>query len=233
MNGSTQLQCYVPLPGGDMLTPGPDTYWHADWLGSVRLATAVSGRTVTYDRAFAPYGEMYNTVTGGSANPSFAGDAQDTVSGEYDTWYRQFHPTQGRWISPDPAGLAAVDPTNPQSWNRYAYVGNNPLMFVDPLGLEAGDCSDITYAESHAKCRNYPGCIAYGTEGCIPIPGGGDGGADSGMGGTGGGGGGGGGNPNPPSQPNPQTQPQPTPVSWPDETLGLPGRPEPISFSGT
>ena len=36
---------------------------------------------------------------------------------------------------PDPAGLGAVDPTNPQSWNRYAYVLNNPLSSVDPTGL--------------------------------------------------------------------------------------------------
>ena len=28
----------------------------------------------------------------------------------------------GRWLSPDPAGLSAVDPSNPQSWNRYVYV---------------------------------------------------------------------------------------------------------------
>ena len=42
---------------------------------------------------------------------------------------------QGRWISPDPAGIVAVDPSNPQTWNRYAYVMNNPLSYVDPLGL--------------------------------------------------------------------------------------------------
>jgi hypothetical protein len=29
-----------------------------------------------------------------------------------------------------------VDPTNPQSWNRYAYVLNNPLIAIDPLGLD-------------------------------------------------------------------------------------------------
>jgi len=42
---------------------------------------------------------------------------------------------QGRWISPDPAGLGAVNMENPQTWNRYAYVENGPLNAVDPLGL--------------------------------------------------------------------------------------------------
>jgi hypothetical protein len=49
--------------------------------------------------------------------------------------FREYHPTQGRWISPDPAGLAAVDLTNPQSLNRYAYVMNNPMVLFDPLGM--------------------------------------------------------------------------------------------------
>jgi len=52
---------------------------------------------------------------------------------------RELHPNQGRWISPDPAGLAAVDLSNPQTWNRYAYVTNAPLNAVDPLGLDSYD----------------------------------------------------------------------------------------------
>jgi RHS repeat-associated protein len=53
----------------------------------------------------------------------------------YDTANRELHPVQGRWIQPDPAGVGAVDPSNPQSWNRYAYVLNNPLSNIDPTGL--------------------------------------------------------------------------------------------------
>ena len=50
---------------------------------------------------------------------------------------REYSPSQGRWWTPDPAGLAAVDPSNPQSWNRYAYVNGSPLNSTDPLGLAA------------------------------------------------------------------------------------------------
>ena len=38
-------------------------------------------------------------------------------------------------MTPDPAGLAAVNPANPQTWNAYAYVANQPLTATDPLGL--------------------------------------------------------------------------------------------------
>jgi RHS repeat-associated protein len=52
-----------------------------------------------------------------------------------DFMFRRYNPTQGRSISPDPAGLSAANPSNPQSWNRYAYVVNSPLANVDPSGL--------------------------------------------------------------------------------------------------
>lgn len=39
-------------------------------------------------------------------------------------------------MTPDPAGMAAADLSNPQSLNRYAYVLNNPLRWRDPLGLD-------------------------------------------------------------------------------------------------
>jgi RHS repeat-associated protein len=81
----------------------------------------------------------------------YTGQNQDTESsgaggagGLYDFLYREHSPVQGRWLSPDPWGLAAVSPSDPQSWNRYAYVGNRPTNSIDPLGLLIfGGCSSV------------------------------------------------------------------------------------------
>jgi RHS repeat-associated protein len=141
MNGeTTTVSAYFPLPGGGTYFQSGSTgangyFWHKDWLGSVRLSSSITNRTPYFDRAFAPFGESYNNF-GNAAGLDFTGDTQDSFAGLlYDTPGRELHPGQGRWLSPDPAGLGAVDPTNPQSWNRYAYVFNNPLILIDPTGL--------------------------------------------------------------------------------------------------
>jgi hypothetical protein len=49
----------------------------------------------------------------------------------------------GRWLSPDPYD-GSYDGSNPQSFNRYTYVMNNPLAAVDPSGLICyGDARDL------------------------------------------------------------------------------------------
>ena len=65
---------------------------------------------------------------------------QDTVPNLYDFPAREYG-IQGRWPSPDPAGLSAVHPRDPQTWNRYAYVRNNPLRLTDPTGAFLDDDS--------------------------------------------------------------------------------------------
>ena len=136
MNGQTRKTINLPLPGG--ATAVYDTTFHyrySDWLGSSRFSSTTS-RTKFSDDAYAPYGENY--AESGTVDPSFTGNDQDTVSGTYDFLFREYNANQGRWISPDPAGLGVIDLRNPQTWNRYAYVANNPLGAVDPLGLT--DC---------------------------------------------------------------------------------------------
>ncbi|MGH9511887.1 MAG: RHS repeat-associated core domain-containing protein, partial [Terriglobales bacterium] len=140
---------FVPLPGGataEYLSWGLSHYRHADWLGSTRLESSTT-HAILQDTAYAPFGEPYSELSGGNGEISFTGQNKDTDWLNYDFMYREQDPRAGRWISPDPAGLGAVDPTNPQTWNRYAYVMNNPLLYIDPDGTtgcedDGSDCGE-------------------------------------------------------------------------------------------
>ena len=61
----------------------------------------------------------------------------------------------GRFMTPDPSGLAFADPTNPQSLNLYSYVLNNPLTNIDPTGLDCvQDNGDGTVTTNTGDCGN-------------------------------------------------------------------------------
>ncbi len=85
-----------------------------------------------------PFGDNPNS---GGANVNedsyhFAGldDELSSSSGVKHAIFREYSSTLGRWNAPDAYG-GSYDTANPQSFNRYSYVQNNPLGFLDPLGL--------------------------------------------------------------------------------------------------
>ena len=138
LSGQTLQKGLLPLPGGGIAvynTSGLLYYGHPDHLGSMRLGST-STRSIYFDLAFAPFGETY--VPSGTTDPAFTGQRQDTVAGLYDFPERQYS-TQGRWPAPDPAGLNSMHLADPQTLNRYAYVRNNPLVLIDPQGLDVED----------------------------------------------------------------------------------------------
>ena len=65
----------------------------------------------------------------------FTGKDRDIESNLDHFWFRQYSSTQGRWMTPDPFRQRRSQSRIFQTWNRYAYVANNPLSWVDSLGL--------------------------------------------------------------------------------------------------
>jgi len=177
------------------------TYFvHADHLGSTRLVTGLN-QTVAQNLDYLPFGEQNSTDSGISTH-EFTGDLHDAESDLDHAQFRQYSSSLGRWMHPDPAGLAAVDPSNPQSWNRYAYVLNNPMNSVDPSGLR--ECLAVGLGGCDVTSASSGGGGGYTDSGYCPPQfsycGGGDGGGGVGVGigisiGLGGDGGAGGGGP--------------------------------------
>lgn len=170
VKGQTVQQAFVPLPGGttaEYLSWGLSHYRHPDWLGSERLESGTT-HTIIQDTAYAPFGEPYSELSGGNGEISFTGQNKDTDWLNYDFLYREYDPRQARWISPDPSGLQAVDFSNPQSFNRYAYVLNNPLSAIDPDGLACYFTNDADCTGQENLSGNWD-CDATG-EFCNPGP---------------------------------------------------------------
>ncbi len=83
---------------------------------------------------------------------------------------RYEQPGMGRFLTPDPY-MASGGAQDPGSWNRYAYVGGDPIKYNDPKGREqcdpdtedCGDDSDVcnpsssNYAPYDVECGTPPG----------------------------------------------------------------------------
>ena len=123
-------------------------YTATDLLGSPRVLTDKWGN-VTSRRDFMPFGEEIfadgtNRTTAGkysntgedSVRKRFTGYEKDRETSLDFAEARYYQNLHGRFTAVDPL-LASGKSENPQSFNRYVYVLNNPLIFTDPTGLQA------------------------------------------------------------------------------------------------
>jgi RHS repeat-associated protein len=123
---------YIHTPDIDeplTVTQGENTfYYHLDGLGSVVNLTDASGyvaKTYTYKS----FGES-NSQPGGLVQPfTFTDREFDPESGLYFYRARYYDPRAGRFLTRDPIGFAGGDV------NLYRVTGNDPLNYVDPIGL--------------------------------------------------------------------------------------------------
>ena len=134
-NGNSVTANYLTGLGLDqplLRTAGSSTsYYLSDALGSIVGLASTTG-TVPTSYTYEPHGK---TTVSGTASANFFGftgrenDSTGTLS-LYNYRIRSYSPALQRFLTEDPIGLAGGDV------NLYAYVGNSPTNFIDPLGLE-------------------------------------------------------------------------------------------------
>ena len=105
------------------------TYYHMDVLGSVVAASNDSG-ALLWRKEYAPFGEQLDS-TAEQEKLAYTGKRHDDVTGLTYFGARYYDPHLGRFMGVDPVGFIE---SNPTSFNRYAYVNNNPYKYVDPDG---------------------------------------------------------------------------------------------------
>lgn len=131
-------------------------HYHLDHLGTPRRITD-SKDYVLGIHDYHAYGPEAGT---GTNEPSlqrmkFTGHERDVAFSEgpatLDYMHARYYgPAIGRFLSVDPV-CGLID--RPQSWNRYAYAFNNPLMYTDPTGRYL--CK-ITVSGQDAKAAGVP-----------------------------------------------------------------------------
>ncbi|WP_439590393.1 RHS repeat-associated core domain-containing protein, partial [Hydrogenophaga sp.] len=180
-NGTTEHKHYLSAAGitfalyvkreGNNLNGKPATstsYFHHDHLGSIAVITDESG-TVVERLAYDPWGKRRNA--NGTPDPldalyGVATDRGYTMHEHLDEMGivhmngRIYDPLIGRFMSADPFIQA---PGNLQSYNRYAYVLNNPLAYTDPSGYFFKKFFKSVVIRIAAAVADVMGCSGYCT----------------------------------------------------------------------
>jgi RHS repeat-associated protein len=123
--GSQMLAAEIP--------DSPKTrHFHLDHLGTPRLITGNGGAEISR-HTYHPFGEEIAPSTNVRDKKQFTGHERDSESLDY-MHARFYAPFMGRFMAVDPALDVKEALREPQLWNRYVYVTNNPLRYTDPDG---------------------------------------------------------------------------------------------------
>ena len=104
------------------------TYVHHDNVGSPVTGTNSAGSIARRER-YTPFGITLDNASANNDQAGYTGHIKDSDTGLVYMQARYYDPVVGRFYSNDPIGFRDV-----HSFNRYAYVNNNPYKYVDPDG---------------------------------------------------------------------------------------------------
>ncbi len=145
--GATTIRKYYTFNGRvvAMRQNGTLSWLLADQLGSTSMAVSLTG-TVQSQQRYWPWGTARNASGSLPTDYRYTWQQEVSVIGLYDYDARWYDPDLKRFVQAD---SVVPQPGNPQTLNRYSYVLNNPLRFVDPSGhayeQSAGSVFDPNY----------------------------------------------------------------------------------------
>lgn len=145
-SGGTEEKNYIITPAGRVAVYTAGTYalanvrfFHTDGLGSITAVTDDSGNVVkrfAYDawgkRTDPATGAVTTSATNGHFTRGFTDHEALDDLGLIHMNGRVYDPVLGRFLSADPNIDGAYDS---QGYNKYSYVGNNPMNRTDPSGF--------------------------------------------------------------------------------------------------
>lgn len=149
------VKYYLALGASIAMRRGSSRYYLThDHLGGTALVTDENRNMISRIRYF-PYGGV-RTFEGTNPPPTdklFTGQQRETTNGIYHYKARLYNADIGRMPQPD---SFVPKPIDPQAYDRYAYVNNNPLTLVDPTGYFSAFHSVSLYLQLQGLGRFAP-----------------------------------------------------------------------------
>ena len=123
-------------------------FFHSDHLGSASVMSygqghaSVGQKVAGSETRYLPFGDWRTEPTANLTELGYTGHHQNNFQGnDLGLIYmnaRFYVGGIGRFASAD---TIVPDPVNPQAYNRYSYVNNNPSRYIDPSGHCGGEVS--------------------------------------------------------------------------------------------
>lgn len=139
----------LSMLANELVLAGTVTYVYTDPQGTP-LAEADQSGNVTATFEYKPYGSVY--AAGGMSDapdgPGYTGHVNDPDTGLVYMQARYYDPVAARFFSIDPVGIEAGKIA---TFARFAYASNNPVLNVDPTGME---CTGSHITDSNGNCAD-------------------------------------------------------------------------------
>ncbi|MCE3603624.1 hypothetical protein LXA47_08390 [Massilia sp. P8910] len=181
-DGSVEHKHYITSPSGvaamitQTVAATTTLYLHRDHLGSTTAITDESG-ALKERMAYEPFGkrrtpagaiDLGKAIVGVATDRGFTNHEHLDELGLIHMNGRVYDPAISRFMTADPS---VPYPTNIQSYNRYSYVRNNPLVMIDPSGFCDRDWRSVYISACNNTDTRPEGSEGQGGAGSSQLPG--------------------------------------------------------------